>query len=70
MDIPQLATVRHRFPQVRHKVFLLTSLAADTPLEIRDPVDGDDSQFQACFDHISRAVRPIVNTLRPEAWVQ
>jgi L-malate glycosyltransferase len=70
MDIPLLVAMRHRFPQARHKTFLITCLAADAPLEIRDPVDGDDLQFQACFDHICQAVRPIVNALGPVAWAQ
>jgi len=41
----------------------LTSLAPDTPLEVRDPVDGDESVFHACFDHITRAVRPLAGVL-------
>ena len=63
MDIPQLLVVRQRFPDARAKTFLLTSLAPETPLEIRDPVDGDESVFQACFDHITRAVRPLAGVL-------
>jgi glycosyltransferase involved in cell wall biosynthesis/protein-tyrosine-phosphatase len=63
MDIPQLVAMRRRFPEARSRTFLLTCLAADAPLEIRDPVDGDESRFQACFDHISRAVRPIAGML-------
>jgi L-malate glycosyltransferase len=70
MDISQLVTMRQRFPEARHKTYLLTCLASDTPLEIRDPVDGDDSRFQACFDHISQAVRPIVGALHARAMVQ
>jgi len=70
MDIPLLVAMRRRFPQARHKTFLITCLAADAPLEIRDPVDGDDLRFQACFDHICQAVRPIVNALGPVAWAQ
>ena len=63
MDIPQLLGMRQRFPEARAKTFLLTSLAPDTPLEIRDPVDGDESVFHACFDHITRAVRPLAGVL-------
>lgn len=63
MDIPQLLVLRQRFPEARAKTFLLTSLAPETPLEIRDPVDGDDGVFQACFDHITRAVRPLAGVL-------
>ncbi|MFL6280850.1 MAG: glycosyltransferase [Vicinamibacterales bacterium] len=70
MDISQLITMQRRFPEARHKTFLLTCLASDTPLEVRDPVDGDEPIFQACFDHISNAVRPIADTLRAGAIVQ
>ena len=63
MDLRQLLAMHERFPEARRRTFLLTSLAFDTPLEIADPVDGDASRFQVCFDHISTAVRPIVNTL-------
>jgi glycosyltransferase involved in cell wall biosynthesis/protein-tyrosine-phosphatase len=63
MDVPQLLTMRKQFPEARTKTFLLACLAVDVPLEIRDPVDGDESCFRACFDHISRAVLPIVHTL-------
>jgi len=63
MDIPQLVALRQRFPKARSKTFLLACLAPDTPLEIRDPVNGDEAVFRACFDHISKAVRPLVRTL-------
>ena len=63
MDIQQLLALRQRFPGARHKTFLLTSLAPETPLEIRDPVNGDESVFHACFDHITRAVRPVAGVL-------
>ena len=63
MDIQQLLALRQRFPEARHKTFLLTSLAPETPMEIRDPVNGDESVFHACFDHITRAVRPLAGVL-------
>lgn len=63
MDIAQLLLLRQRFPEAAGKTFLLTSLAPDTPLEIRDPVNGDESVFHACFDHITRAVRPLAGVL-------
>ena len=67
MDLPQLAEMRTRFPEARAKTFLLTCLAPGTPLEIQDPVNGDESRFQACFDHIFRAVGPIVRVLSEAA---
>jgi glycosyltransferase involved in cell wall biosynthesis/protein-tyrosine-phosphatase len=63
MDIPQLVVVRRRFPAARNKTFLLTCLAADAALDVRDPVDGDASMFRDCYEHIVRAVRPIVHAL-------
>jgi protein-tyrosine-phosphatase len=70
MDIPQLVIMRRRFPEARAKTFLLSCLAPETPLEIRDPVDGDESVFQACFDQISTAVRPVVRLLSDTAQRQ
>lgn len=63
MEIPQLVVMRKRFPKARTKTFLLTCLAPETPLEISDPIDGAGPLFQACFDHISGVVRPIVRIL-------
>jgi glycosyltransferase involved in cell wall biosynthesis/protein-tyrosine-phosphatase len=63
MDIAQLTAFRQRFPEARSKTFLLTCCAPDSPLEIRDPVDGDELAFQACFDHITSAVHPIIRVL-------
>jgi glycosyltransferase involved in cell wall biosynthesis/protein-tyrosine-phosphatase len=63
MDVPQLIALRERFPEAASRTFLLACLSTDTPLEIGDPVDGDESRFRLCFDDISSAVRPIVRTL-------
>ena len=67
MEIPQLLALRRRFPEARAKTFLLSCLAPETPLEIRDPVDGNESVFEACFDHITRAVRPVIGVLSHSA---
>lgn len=63
MDIYQVVEMRKRFPYVTAKTFLLTCLWPEGPLEVRDPYDGDESVFEACFDDITRAVRPIVRIL-------
>ena len=63
MEIPQLVLLRKRFPAAAGRTFLLTCLAQPTPLEINDPIDGDDALFEACFNHISRAASPIVRVL-------
>jgi glycosyltransferase involved in cell wall biosynthesis/protein-tyrosine-phosphatase len=63
MEIAHLRAMRQRFPDACAKTFLLTCLAPDTPLEIRDPVAGGEAVFRECFDHIIRAVRPIAPIL-------
>jgi glycosyltransferase involved in cell wall biosynthesis/protein-tyrosine-phosphatase len=63
MDVPQLLTVLERFRQARSKTFLLTTLADNIPTEIADPILGDRPVFEKCFDHITRAVGPIVRVL-------
>jgi protein-tyrosine-phosphatase len=70
MDAAQLGVMRRRFPEARSKVFLLTCLAPQSPLEVRDPVDGDESMFQACYGHISESVRPIVRLLAARAGLR
>jgi protein-tyrosine-phosphatase len=67
MDIPQLVTLRQRFPEAGTRTFLLTCLAPDTPLEVADPVDGDDLLFRGCFDHITRATRPLIRAFAARA---
>lgn len=56
VDLVQLAALRVRFPDARRKMFLLTCLAPSTPLEIADPILGDERAFEVCFSHITRAV--------------
>jgi protein-tyrosine phosphatase len=63
MDLVQLRVMRTRFPEARAKAFLLTSLAPEAALEVRDPFGGDEAAFQACYEHISKSVRPIVRLL-------
>jgi protein-tyrosine-phosphatase len=67
MDIPQLVTLRQRFPEAGTRTFLLTCLAPDTPLEVADPVDGNDVVFGGCFEHITRATRPLIRALGARA---
>src|SRR5262249_24525647 len=59
MEVAQLMRLRRRFPAAREKTFLLTTLAPGTPLEVRDPLNGDESIFEACFAHIAAAIEPI-----------
>lgn len=63
-DLLQLTAIRRRFPEARGKAFLLASLAPLTPLEVADPIDGDDHVFAMCFIHILDAVHPIARALR------
>lgn len=67
MDIPQLVTLRQRFPEAGKRTFLLTCLAPDTPLEVADPVDGDEAVFGGCFEHITRATRPLIRAFAARA---
>jgi protein-tyrosine-phosphatase len=59
VDLIQLVALRERFPEARPKIHLLTSLAPSTPMEIADPINGDDRAFELCFDHITQAVDAI-----------
>jgi glycosyltransferase involved in cell wall biosynthesis/protein-tyrosine-phosphatase len=63
MEVDHLRVIQSRFPEARSKTFLLTCLVPSWPLEVPDPFGGDDSVFQACFEHISESVRPIVRLL-------
>ena len=37
--------------------------SAEPPLEVHDPVDDAAPVFDACYEHITRAVSPIVRIL-------
>jgi protein-tyrosine-phosphatase len=65
VDLIQFVALRERFPEARAKTFLLTSLAPSTPMEIADPVNGDDRAFDVCFQHITQAVDAICRAVRP-----
>ena len=70
MDVAQLRTMRRRYPAARRKTFLLTSLAPDWPLEVRDPYAQHDSVFQASYEHIAASVGPIVRLLSSRGLAQ
>jgi glycosyltransferase involved in cell wall biosynthesis/protein-tyrosine-phosphatase len=63
MDGAQLREMQRRYPASRGKTFLLTSLAPDWPLEVRDPFAQHDSVFQASYEHIAASVGPIARLL-------
>jgi L-malate glycosyltransferase len=63
MDVPQLVAVKRRFPAARNKTLLLSCLASDAPLEIRDPVDAPPDGFRACYTDIARAIQPLARVL-------
>jgi protein-tyrosine-phosphatase len=63
VDLMQLTAINRQFPQARAKTFLLSCLAPSTPLEVRDPIDGDERVFANCFIHILDAIHPIARTL-------
>lgn len=64
-DLLQLTAITRRFPHARAKTFLLSCLAPATPLEVRDPIQGDHHVFAGCFIHILDAVHAIARTLTP-----
>lgn len=67
MDVALLVAIRQRFRDAATKTFLLATLAPSTPLEIRDPVDGDAVVFRDCFDHITQSVWPVVHAMQAGA---
>ena len=64
VDLIQFVALWQRFPEARAKIFLLTSLAPSTPLEIADPINGDEPLFELCFRHITQAVDAICRIVR------
>jgi protein-tyrosine phosphatase len=70
MDISQIAEMRERFPDASGKTFLLTCLAPELTLEIADPIDRDEAAYHECYEHIARAVRPIIRALAATPLVQ
>ena len=66
MEVSQVVALARRFPAARRKTLLLTSLAPEVPLEIRDPAGADDAAVDACLDHVARAVKPVIDVLITE----
>jgi protein-tyrosine phosphatase len=60
MEIAQLVDVTRRFPGARRKTFLLSTLAADVPVDIADPAGKADPEVDACLDLVAQAVTPLV----------
>jgi len=68
MEAAHLVIMRRRFPDARPKTFLLTCLAPEVTLEIRDPWDEPEVVVHGCFDQIVAALEPIARAvLRPKA---
>ena len=63
MEVSHLVAITRRFFRARRKAFLLTSLAPDVALEIPDPAGKPDPDVDACMDHVSRAVNPLIDIL-------
>ena len=67
MEVAHLVVMTRRFFGARRKTFLLTCLAPDVPRDIEDPAGKPDAAVDACIDHVSRALTPLVEVLaRPE----
>jgi protein-tyrosine-phosphatase len=63
MEVAHLVAVTRQFPGARRKTFLLTCLAPHVPMDIEDPAGKPDAAVDACLDHVTRAVDPIVEVL-------
>jgi protein-tyrosine-phosphatase len=63
MEVAQLQEIQRCFPEAGGKAFLLSCLAPDWPLEVRDPFAQDESVFHASFEHIAASIAPIVRLL-------
>ena len=63
MQLTHSAFMRRRFRGARSKIFLLSSLAPETPLEVADPFAKDEAAFAACFEHIASALRPMTQVV-------
>ena len=62
MEVSQLVVVGRRFPGARRKTFLLSCLAPDVLMEIRDPAGKDEAELDACLDHIAQALKPMIES--------
>jgi len=67
MEVSQVVALARRCPAARRKTLLLTCLAPEVPLDIRDPAGADDATVDACLDHIARAVKPVIDIMTTPA---
>jgi protein-tyrosine-phosphatase len=63
MEVSQLVVVGRRFPGARRKTFLLSGLAPDVPLEIRDPAGKDEVALDTCLAQIAGALKPMISLM-------
>jgi protein-tyrosine-phosphatase len=63
MELGHIVAIRRRCGRLRRKAFLVGCLSPAAPLEIADPIGKDDTAFDACFEHIVRALVPLVELL-------
>lgn len=63
MELVHRVAIRRRFRHALPKTFLLSCLAPETALEIADPFGKQEPAFIACFQHLARALRPIVDVI-------
>jgi len=70
MEVSHLLLLCKRFPGARRKGFLLSCLCPETPLEISDPIQKDETEFTECFEQIIRALEPITLALCPNDSVR
>jgi protein-tyrosine-phosphatase len=63
MEVSQLVAMTRRFLGARRKTFLLACLASDVPMDIEDPAGKPDPEVDACLDHVTRALEPVIGVL-------
>jgi protein-tyrosine phosphatase len=60
MEVAHLVEMTRRFFRARRKTFLLTSLAPGIERDIVDPVDKPDAEVDACLEHLTQALEPLI----------
>lgn len=61
MEVSHLVAMTRRFLRARRKTFLLTCLAREVPMDIEDPAGKPDPAVDACVDHVTRALKPLMD---------
>jgi protein-tyrosine-phosphatase len=64
MDGRDWATIRHAFPGIRNRLFLLRLFAEDrSNLAIEDPWGKGTDAFRTCYSIIARCIEGLMNAI-------